>query len=43
MKEAVFECDGSKAPGPDGFSMAVFQSQWATVKSDIMKVFEEFF
>ena len=24
VKDAVFACDGSKAPGPDGFSMAVF-------------------
>ena len=42
VKSAVFECDGNKAPGPNGFSMAVFQSQWDTVKNDIMKAFEEF-
>ena len=42
VKSAVFECDGNKAPGPDGFSMAVFQSQWDTIKIDIMKVFAEF-
>ena len=42
VKDAVFECDGSKAPGPDGYSMAVFQSHWDIVKHDIMKVFEEF-
>ena len=27
VKIAIFECDGNKAPGPDGFLMAVFQSQ----------------
>ena len=43
MKAAVFECDGNKAPGPDEFSMAFFQSQWDTVKTDIMKVFKEFY
>ena len=43
VKEAVFECDGSKTPGPDGFSLAVFQTQWDTVKTDMMKVFEEFY
>ena len=43
VKEAVFECDGNKAPGPDGFSMVVFQSQWDTVKNKIMKVFKEFY
>ena len=25
IKEAVFDSDGSKAPGLDGYSMAVFQ------------------
>ena len=42
VKRAVFEYDGNKAPGPDGFSMAVFQSQWDIFKNDTMKVFEEF-
>ena len=42
VKDADFDCDGNKAPGPDGFSMALFQSQWDTVKPDIIKVFEEF-
>ena len=42
VKEAVFQCDGNKAPGPDGYSMAVFQSQWEMVKTDIIKVVEEF-
>ena len=39
----MFECDGKKASGPDGYSMAVFQTKWNTVKTDIMKVFEEFY
>ena len=43
VKEAVFDCDGSKTPGPDGYSLAVFQSQWDTVKNDLMKVFDEFY
>ena len=43
VKQAVFECDGSKAPGPDGYSMVVFQSQWNILKRDIMKVFDEFY
>ena len=24
VKEAVFECDGSKTPSPDGYSLVVF-------------------
>ena len=43
VKEAVFDCDGSKTPGPDGFSITVFQTQWDTVKNDIIKVFQEFY
>ena len=40
VKEAVFSCDGSKAPGPDGFLMVAFKKEWETVKIDIMKVFK---
>ena len=42
VKIAVFECEGDKAPSPDGYSITVFQSQWDTIKIDLMKVFEEF-
>ncbi|XP_073035927.1 uncharacterized protein [Primulina eburnea] len=43
IRAAVFECDGSKAPGPDGFTMAFYQKNWDTVKPDLLKVFAEFF
>ena len=43
IKIAVFECDGNKAPGPDGFPLAVFQTQWEVVKEDLLKVFQEFY
>ena len=33
---------GDKVPGPDGFTMAFFQSCWAVVKRDVMVVFAEF-
>ena len=26
VKDAIFDCDGNKAPGPDGFLMTGFQS-----------------
>ena len=42
IKIALFACDGNKAPGRDGFSMEFLQSQWDTVKDDILKVFSEF-
>jgi hypothetical protein len=35
--------EGDKAPGPDGFTMAFFQSCWTVVKNDIMAVFSEFY
>ncbi|XP_030509342.2 uncharacterized protein LOC115724026 [Cannabis sativa] len=42
VKAVVFSCEGSKAPGLDGFSMAVFQSQWDIIKEDLMEVFKAF-
>ena len=27
VKKAIFDCDGSKAPGPDGFTLELFQTQ----------------
>ena len=34
--------NGDKAPGPDGFSMAFFQSCWGVLKTEIMAVFHNF-
>ena len=38
----VNEFKGDKTPGPDGFSMAFFQSCWSIVKSEVMHVFHVF-
>ncbi len=35
-------CDGDKAPGPDGFSLAFFQHCWCIVRGDILAVCNEF-
>ena len=35
-------CNGDKAPGPDGFSLAFFQHCWSIVRNDIMAVCQEF-
>ncbi|XP_062118257.1 uncharacterized protein LOC133831865 [Humulus lupulus] len=43
IRQAVFACDGSKAPGPDGFSMAVYQKNWDVMKNDLLDVFHGFF
>jgi hypothetical protein len=34
--------NGDKAPGPDGFSMAFFQTCWVIIQSDIMAVLRYF-
>ena len=34
--------NGDKAPGPDGFTMAFWQSCWEIVKEDILDLFKEF-
>ena len=43
VKCAIVECEGSKAPGPDGFSLALFQSCWDSLRVDLMKIVSEFF
>jgi hypothetical protein len=35
----VWEMNGDKVPGPDGFSMAFFQKCWGVLKQNIMAVF----
>lgn len=42
MRRVVFDCDGNKAPAPDGYSMAFFQSNWEVVKSELLEVLMEF-
>ena len=34
--------DRDKAPGPDGFTIAVFQDCWEVIKEDLVRVFAEF-
>ncbi|CAL8991500.1 unnamed protein product [Prunus brigantina] len=43
VKRAVFDCGSDKSPGPDRFSMLLFQSCWDIVKEDLMKVMVDFF
>ena len=38
----VHDFNGDKVPGPNGFTMAFFQSYWSMVKIDIMNVFHIF-
>ena len=42
IKKAVFDCDGNKSPGPNGFTLAFFQKCWEEVKADVMAVMNDF-
>ena len=35
--------NGDKAPGPDGFTVAFWQSSWEIVKEDVLDMFKEFY
>lgn len=42
IKVAVKDCDGNKAPGPDGFNLFCFQKFWKLMKSDVCNFLKEF-
>ncbi|XP_039015881.1 uncharacterized protein LOC120146361 [Hibiscus syriacus] len=42
IKDAVWSCDESKAPGPDSFNILFFKKLWEWLKSDLLKAVERF-
>lgn len=42
IRLAVWDCEGSKSPGPDGFGSDFYKGSWDTIKTDLMRVFSEF-
>uniref|UniRef100_A0A2N9FRM3 Reverse transcriptase domain-containing protein n=1 Tax=Fagus sylvatica TaxID=28930 RepID=A0A2N9FRM3_FAGSY len=42
IEDVVRGCNGDKALGPDGFSLAFFQHCWSSVCNDILAVCQEF-
>jgi hypothetical protein len=42
IEDVVLGCNGDKAPGSDGFSLAFFQHCWSSVCNDILAVCQEF-
>jgi len=42
VRSAINGLEKDKAPGPDGFNIAFFQSCWKVVKGDIMGLFFDF-
>ena len=43
MINAPNDLNGDKALGPDGYTVAFWQSNWGTVKEDVLKLFKDFF
>ncbi|GKV49874.1 hypothetical protein SLEP1_g56597 [Rubroshorea leprosula] len=42
IKAAIWECDSSKAPGPDGFNFRFVKSEWEVIKEDVIDFLQEF-
>ena len=42
VKEAVFQMEHIKAPGPDGFLAEFYQVFWEIIKKDLMALFKYF-
>ncbi|RVW17733.1 putative ribonuclease H protein [Vitis vinifera] len=40
---ALMEMNGDKAPDPDGFTMAFWQSCWEFIKEEILEMFKDFY
>ena len=38
IEAAVWSCDGSKAPGPDGLTFTFIQKYWSTLKDAFVEV-----
>jgi len=42
VKFAMWSCDSSKSPGPDGFNFGFLKFYWEILKKDILKAVKEF-
>lgn len=40
---AVWDCEGDKAPGPDGLNFAFIKKFWSLLKADFLKMFTDFY
>ncbi|KAJ0941167.1 putative RNA-directed DNA polymerase [Helianthus annuus] len=43
VRDAIWSCDGSKAPGPDGFTTRFLRKFWAKLKPFVMSLMEDFY
>ncbi|WRX11383.1 Ribonuclease H domain - like 9 [Theobroma cacao] len=37
VKQAIFSCDGNKAPGPKGFNFNFLKAQWSKIKDELRR------
>jgi len=42
VREAIFQMEHNKAPGPDGFPAEFYQVFWGVIKDDLLPLFYEF-
>ncbi|GKV29210.1 hypothetical protein SLEP1_g38156 [Rubroshorea leprosula] len=42
IKSAVWDCDSTKSPGPDGFNFKFIKTMWEDLKPDIVGFIQEF-
>ena len=42
VRDAVFQMEHNKAPGPDGFPVEFYQVFWNVIKDDLMALFSDF-
>ena len=42
IKEAVWQCEGTKSPGPDGFNFNFIKKSWNSLKTDFVAALECF-
>ena len=42
VREAIFQMENNKAPGPDGFPAEFYQVFWGVIKDDLLSLFYEF-
>ncbi|KAJ0475516.1 putative RNA-directed DNA polymerase [Helianthus annuus] len=43
IKNAVWECDGDRAPGPDGINLKFIKRFWNELEADFLGLFQHFF
>ena len=41
--KALKDCDGNKAPGPDGLNINFIKANWELIKGDFMNFFHAFY